>query len=207
MKKAIIYILIFLPLYSYNQIYLRTGKSVGVQVQTSPFSSVQNNRAESTFNNHEIGFSLLRMYKPGLYYKAGYSRLVSRHYTIEYLNGSFFNAGIGFDKFLKNIMTKKVRSHCIYHNLGLVGELNYSRYYNRFVQNSSHGEISFKIGLSFFTHFQNMSKKSKGQTVHLEVFYFNGLTPFLSLKQHDFRRQGLGVHIRFMKHKVYNFLI
>lgn len=206
MKQSLLLLLVLLPIASYSQVYERTGKGIGLQIQASPFSFVESDRTTNVVNNHELGAAILRMYKPGLYYKAGYSRWFSPNQSLSGLNGNFFYVGTGFDKFLTDFKPSRTKRYCILHKLGLLGEVNYSKYYSNSIRNQSFGEISFKAGLSYYTHFKNMSKKSKGKTIHWEVFYFNGVTPFLSTNESSFRRQGVGLNVRFMRHQVYNFL-
>lgn len=196
----------FLPFLVNGQVYERTGKGIGLQIQAVPFSFVESKREGSNLGNYELGAAFLRMYKPGLYYKVGYSRLITDNQGLNNLNGNFFHVGTGFDKFLSDFKPKRSARHCIYHKIGLIGEVNYSRFYAGSSRNESAGELSFKVGLSYYTHFQNMHKKVKGRTLHWEVFYFNGVTPFLSTSDNSFRRQGVGLHVRFMRHQVYNFL-
>lgn len=202
MKNYRTLLLIFIPLFAYNQAYERTGKGIGLQLSASPFSLFQKQRGDNSWNNYDLSFSIVRTYKPGLYCKAGYSRFISH----ADLTGNFFYIGTGFDKYLLDFKVRKSRRNCIYRRLGLIGEVNYGRFYVKEQRNKALGEFNIKLGLSYHTQYKSMSKKSKNRSVHLEVFYHFGATPFLKTEGQQFNRHGIGVQIRFMKYKVYNFL-
>ena len=193
--------------FTQSQIYQRTGEGFGVQLNSSSFILHENERNENKLENFGLGVSMLQMIKPGLYYKVGYSRVINTNEARNVLNGNAFNLGFGFDKFLLNLADKKVGKICLYHKLGLIGEVNYSRFYSVEASNKSNGEVILKLGLSYHTHFLNMQKKSKARTVHWELFYFNGITPYFKASGNTINRHGLGLQVRIMKHKVRNFLM
>lgn len=199
----------FLPFLVNGQVYERTGKSLGVVIHGATFTSI--NAEDNRYDldpHYEFGVTAVRMYKPGLFYTAGYSRTLTNNIENRplNLNGNYFHIGLGFDKFLFDLNTQRIGSICIFHKLGLIGSLNYGRYYNDLGQNDSFGEINVKLGVSYYTHYKSMSKKSKGKTIHWELLYYNGITPFYSLENQSIRRHGLTLNVRFMKHEVTDFL-
>lgn len=208
-KFFITFTSVLLSISLYSQIYQRTGKSFGVAINGATFTSKITGDNRNDLNlDYELGVTALRMFKPGLFYTAGYNRIFTadiENYSLN-LSGNYFYVGLGFDKFLFDLNTQRIGSICIFHKLGLIGSLNYGRYYNDLGQNDSFGEINVKLGVSYYTHYKSMSKKSKGKTIHWELLYYNGITPFYSLENQSIRRHGLTLNVRFMKHEVTDFL-
>jgi len=190
----------------FSQVYQRTSKGIGLQLTGSPIAIVKDNRGNTSFSNYELGASFLRMYRPGLYYKVGYSRLFSSNELMASFGGHFIHLGAGFDKFLLDLKPQRNRKLCIYRKLGLIGELAYSRLFLDDFRNEALGEFNMKIGFSIHTHYQNMSKRAKGRSFHWEIYYFNGLTSFIELDGNKFKRHGAGISLRMMRHQTYNFL-
>lgn len=190
----------------YGQIYQRTRKATGVQLNSHLFTHFEREVDDFKFSNQDVGVSVLRMVLPGLFFKANYNHLSDNLFGKTSQREHFFSAGVGLDKFLFNFPVKNVHTYCVYYKAGLLSELNYG--FVRAPNNPyrSRDEVNLKVGLSMHTYIKNMSKKSKGRSLHWEFYYQYGFSLFFKSSNSNYSRNGVGVQLRIMKHQTVNFL-
>jgi hypothetical protein len=198
------------------QFYKQTGKNFGLFIAGSPISSIHIKKEPINSNTNLFSVGLVKMVSAGIYPKIGYSLSVLKNDYYE--NSSFsvknfhtLSAGILFDVRIAKLRQKKIGSTCHYLSMGMIASPEYRfTFPSTDINDNFSGEFSGEIGLSFCHVSSASNRKNKSRTRHYDLYYRQGFTPFLKLSdgisENPYMQKEIGLRVRFMFHKVYDFL-
>lgn len=216
MKKSLL-LICFLPVITQAQIYVRTGENLGLYASGQVYA-INSTKGQSGTPSFSANGGLIHMFHPGIYGKFGYQ--YSDLSNLTHLRDLQFSKGLHslegsvlFDKnLLKLVNGKLVRNSCHYMSLGLILAPEYR--YHLFSQRNNltnMGEFSMLGGISLCHIYKNRGAAKQSRTIQYDLFYRYGVTPFLATENangqiESLKRAEIGIGIRFIHHKVYNFL-
>jgi hypothetical protein len=215
MKKGIL--LVFLCgwyLTIFGQFYNRTGKNFGIYLSGSPIHSLHRKGNDLSLNSYQFSTGFVKMISSGVYPKIGYGYTFLKENSKTFLSNNAIhsvNIGVLLDFNLLDFGQRKIGSTCHSIKCGIVltPEYRYA-FSNGVLKNYSSGEFSGEIGLSFCHVSSSPSKKNRSRTKHYDFYYRNGFTPFYKTNgfagTDKYMSKEIGFRIRFMFHKVYDFL-
>lgn len=216
MKKSL-FLICFLPFITQAQIYLRTGENLGLYA-SGQVSAIKSTNGQSRNTSFSANGGLIHMFRPGIYGKFGYQYSDMSNLTLmrdqQFSNGLHSLEGsVLFDKnLLKLVNGKLVGNSCHYLSLGLILAPEYR--YHLFSQRNNLtnvGEFSVLGGLSLCHIYKNRGARNQSRTIQYDLFCRYGVTPFLETENingqtESLKRVEFGIGIRYIRHKVYNFL-
>lgn len=216
MKKSL-FLICLLPLIAQAQIYVRTGENLGLYA-SGQVSAIKSTNGQSRNTSFSVNGGLIHMFHPGIYGKFGYQFSDMSNLTLmrdqQFSNGLHSLEGsVLFDKnLLKLVNGKLVGNSCHYLSLGLILAPEYR--YHLFSQRNNLtnvGEFSVLGGLSLCHIYKNRGARTQSRTIQYDLFCRYGVTPFLATENtngqtESLKRVEFGIGIRYIRHKVYNFL-
>jgi hypothetical protein len=203
MKTTFLFVFCF-GIYSFSQIYERTGKNMGLYTSFSCHT-------DETFRlpvSFSAGF--LTMPTPGIFPKLGYKMdIIPSREGFSKIHG--LEASVQLDKcLLKTSKGIRVMNACHYFSIGLILAPEYRCHIIPNAEQSVLHEFSGLAGLSFAHISKRRDKRSQRFTRQYDVFYRQGFSPSYQLLFSDGApsrlRMEIGMNIRFMHHRVRNFL-
>jgi len=184
-----------------NSIKAYTGKAYSVNLSAQPLSNLKSDRVEELTQSFDVSVS--RKVGKGFYPTVGYSRIQSviptLNQTANQLNSDVLTSAFLMQK--RFITFKESRSFpfCYVRFLSLLigPEYNYA-----FRQNDRYnGEFAAKVGLSLFSCHSGVHSR----VVIWDFFYRKGFTPIINNQVGTFKRDEVGIQLRFLIRQTYSF--
>jgi hypothetical protein len=197
-----------------SQFYNKTGKNLGLYLSASPVNSIQIKENNLSANSYQFSAGFIKMIYSGIYPKLGYgyASFKDNNNTIFTTKGLHtLNMGVLLDINLFDFGQRKVGSTChsIKCGLTLTPEYRFALKSGT-VKNYSIGEFSGEIGLSFCHVTSSPRKANRSKTRHYDFYFRNGFTPLYITQEFSgndkYMSKEIGFRVRFMFHKVYDFL-
>ncbi len=209
-------VIIFYKINCHSQYYERSKKNIGVYFSANPFGQVA--QQNDNLNTFSFSAGVVKKVIPGVYPSIGYSysklnQPINFNRNTAQLNSfQTLDASLLLDKkLIKFNRGLRLTSSCHYFVLGLIFGPEYHYLLgSRKLNNSSNGEIAAQVGFSIYHYTSSHTRKSKNKTRQYDVFFRKGYTPILSTTitgiKEEYFRQEIGIRVRLIHHKVYNFL-
>jgi hypothetical protein len=216
MKNSLLLICL-LPLLANAQIYLRTGENLGFYA-SSQVSMLKSSLGQSEKTSLSVNGGLIHMFRPGIYGKFGYQYSDIKNLStlrdqqipnsLHSLEGSVL-----LDKNLfKLVNGKLVRNSCHYLSVGLILGPEYR--FHLFPQRNNLnniGEFSALGGISLCHVYKNRVARKQSKSIQYDLFCRYGVTPLIETEYANgqletLKRFEFGIGVRYIRHKVYNFL-
>ncbi len=196
------------------QFYNRTGKNMGLYFSAAPINAIHLKGNNLSINSYQFSTGFVKMIYSGIYPKIGYGYTILKdNSNLVFSNNGIHSVNIGVlcDINLLDFGLRKIGSTCHAIKCGLILTPEYRHAFNSGgIKNYSIGEFSGEIGLSFCHVSSSPSKKNRSKTRHYDFYYRNGFTPFYKTNgfagTDKYMSKEIGFRIRFMFHKVYDFL-
>ena len=202
----------------HSQYYERSKKNLGIYLNVNPLGTIAKKTDGFKINAYSGSAGIVTKIIPGVYPSIGYSfsklnePIIFNRSSAQLTSIQTLDASILLDtKLIKFNKGFRLTSTCHYFVLGLIlGPEYHYLLVNKGFNNKSFGEIGAQVGFSLYHYTSSHTRKSRNKTRQYDMFYRRGFTPILSTtilgtKEQCFR-QEIGIRVRLIHHKVYNFL-
>jgi hypothetical protein len=214
--KNLLVILVFIGFNpaTYSQFYNRTDKNWGLYVSAAPFNTVYLKGQTLNANSYQFSTGLMKLVYTGIYPKIGYGYTHFKDNSKYLTSGNgihSINAGVLIQMNIFDFGQKKIGSTCHAMKCGLIitPEYRYA-FSNKALKNYASGEFAGEFGLSFRHVSSSPRKKNRSRTRHYDLYYRNGFTSFYETNgfagNDKYMSKEIGFRVRFVFHKVYDFL-
>lgn len=218
--KLVVFLLftIVINMNFHSQYYERSKKNLGIYLNVNPLGTLAQKSDDFKMNTFSGSVGIVTKIIPGVYPSIGYSYsklnepIIFNRNAAQLTSFQTLDASILLDtKLIKFNKGLRLTSTCHYFVLGLiVGPEYHYLLGNQRLHNQSYGEIGAQVGFSLYHHTSSHTRKSRNKTRQYDVFYRKGFTPILSTNitgtKEQYFRQEIGLRVRLIHHKVYNFL-
>ena len=180
-----------------NSIKAYTGKAYSVNLSAQPLSNLKSDRVEELTQSFDLSVS--RKVGNGFYPTLGYSRIQSVTPTLNQLNSDVLTSAFLIQKRFITLKESRSFPFCYVRFLSLLigPEYNYA-----FRQNNDYkGEFAAKVGLSIFSCHSGVHSR----VLIWDFFYRKGFTPILNNQVGTFKRDEVGIQLRFLIRQTYSF--
>jgi len=204
MRQFLLISLLF-PSVVFSQLYVGTKNVWAIGLNAAPLAKAK--YANDRYSYSSFGLQGHKMIFSGIYFYLGVSAQkfhnTTRNETFLNQHGQTWNSetGLLLDKRLICLMQKRVRGICHKVNLGILAETQYAYTFGFTEKNNSIGGISGSLGLSIYHDKSVKSRRSKGNTWHLDGFYQYGFTPVFTTSGtsgNDLTMRGIYIRLRFV---------
>ena len=195
------------------QYYDYTGKVSGLNIASSPLSSLHAKTAPVKINTYITSLEYTQMVIPGVFPTIGYT--YQRAYTsntnqdqrvlnsLPFSDGHQLNTSIEFRKCILN-KTYKVKSvmGCFFKRVGILFAPEYNYLYSSQIKNTSSGEFALKAGLYFY---QGSTKINVSKNILYSLYYRKGFSPLVTTETSSLYRDEIGIRVTVLFRELYRF--